>query len=66
MLEEAARKRYADGAASRVAIIAKGKADGPAKRRIILDMRRSGNNSHVVIPERIVLPRVQDVIMGVA
>ena len=34
--------------------------DGSAKRRLIVDLKRSGANSHCQLPERPVLPRVRD------
>ena len=36
--------------------------DGTVKRRIIVDLRRSGANSKSVCPERIILPRISDAI----
>ena len=49
---------YGDGSISKMAIILKTKEDGSIKRRIIVDLRRSGANSRPVAPQRIVLPRV--------
>ena len=53
---------YPDGSVARLAIIVKLKADGSAKRRIIVDMLRGGQNPRSKVPERPVLPRVVDVI----
>ena len=47
---------------SKLAAILKPKADGSLKVRLVIDYRRSGVNAHVRTPERIVLPRVRDVI----
>ena len=42
-----------DGSISKMALIVKTKADGTIKRRIIVDLRRSGANSKSICPERI-------------
>ena len=49
------------GTVSRLALILKTKADGSIKRRVVVDLLRSGGNGRTVTPERIVLPRVVDV-----
>ena len=59
--EEAAR-RFGAGTCSKLALILKEKPDGTTKRRLILDMKRSGGNDRAYIPERIVLPRLADVV----
>ena len=59
--EEAAR-RFGAGTCSKLALILKEKPDGSTKRRLILDMKRSGGNDRAIIPERIVLPRLADVV----
>eukprot|EP00972_Heterocapsa_arctica_P080597 11878024-Heterocapsa_arctica.AAC.1 len=56
---------FADGSFSRLALILKTKLDGTTKARIIVDMLRSGAKSRSVVPERIVLPRVCDVVTDV-
>lgn len=37
------------------------KPEGGVKRRVVVDLLRSGGNSRTTTPERIVLPRIQDV-----
>lgn len=59
--EEEAR-RFGAGTCSKLALILKEKPDGSTKRRLILDMKRSGGNDRAIIPERIVLPRLADVV----
>ena len=55
-------KMFKKGTCSRMALLLKEKPDGTTKRRIILDMRRSGGNSRARVEERIVLPRLSDVV----
>eukprot|EP00435_Cladocopium_sp_Y103_P052211 s157_g16.t1 len=50
------------GTVSKLALILKEKEDGSLKRRLVLDMRRSFGNSRSKVEERIVLPRVVDVV----
>ena len=50
------------GSISKMALIVKSKQDGTVKRRIIMDVRRSGANSKSVCLERIILPRISDAI----
>ena len=47
---------------SNLAAITKERADGTVKLRLIVDMWRSGLNKHVVLNDRIVLPRARDVV----
>ena len=49
---------------SRLAAILKWKRDGSLKVRIIIDMLRSKLNEFVRLGERIVLPRLRDVVEG--
>ena len=51
---------HTKGCISKLAIIVKVKEDGSKKRRIIVDLKRSGANSMASIPERPVLPRLSD------
>lgn len=51
-----AAERFGAGTCSKLALILKEKPDGSTKRRLILDMKRSGGNDRASIPERIVLP----------
>ena len=53
---------FQDVIVSRVATIVKERADGSMKVRIIIDMLRSMVNSFVKLGERIVLPRLMDVV----
>ena len=45
---------------SRLALILKTREDGTLKKRIVIDLRRSGGNSKAVLPERLILPRPSD------
>ena len=47
---------------SRLGLILKERPDGSTKRRIILDLRRSGGNLKSRLPEKLVLPRLSDLI----
>ena len=47
---------------SRLGLILKERPDGSTKRRIILDLRRSGGNRKSRLPEKLVLPRLADLI----
>ena len=58
------KERFGSGTVSRMALIQKVKDDGKVKNRIIVDMLRSGGNSRARVPERLVLPRVVDVVDG--
>ena len=63
--KEEAAEAFGIGTVSRLALISKMK-EGPLgsvmKHRIIIDMLRSGGNSRARVPERIVLPRVSDLV----
>ena len=59
--KEEACRRFGVGTVSRLALIVKDKPDGSRKRRVIVDMRRSGGNDRATCPERIILPRIVDV-----
>ena len=48
---------------SKLGLIVKTKEDGSKKRRIIIDLRRSGGNSKALLPERLVLPRPMDAVL---
>ena len=60
--EEEVRQQFPVGTVSKLALIIKTKEDGTIKRRVIIDLLRSGGNSRCRIRERIVLPRIQDVL----
>ena len=59
-----AKDMHKKGIVSKLALLIKNKDDGSVKRRIIIDLLRSGGNARCRVPERIVLPRVVDVIDG--
>ena len=48
------------GTVSRLGLIVKIKDTGEVKRRVIIDLRRSGGNSKSSLPEKLTLPRVVD------
>ena len=58
---EEAEKYFGKPVVSRLGLIVKEKADGSKKRRIIVDALRSGANAQAICPERIVLPRPEDI-----
>ena len=60
--EDLVRRFPTHGTISRLALILKAKDDGSVKSRIILGLRRSGENSRCKVPERITRPRVSDVV----
>eukprot|EP00971_Amphidinium_carterae_P050746 999166-Amphidinium_carterae.1 len=53
-----AMDRFPRGVVSKLALLIKQKADGSVKRRIIVDLLRSGANAQARAPERILLPRI--------
>ena len=57
-----AREHFHRATLSRLALITKIKDTGVKKLRIIIDLLRSGGNARSRVPERIVLPRVSDVV----
>jgi hypothetical protein len=59
-LEEAERV-FEKPVVSKLGLIVKEKQDGTKKRRVIVDALRSGANQQAACPERIVLPRPDDV-----
>ena len=60
-----AQQRFGSGTVSKLALIVKEKGDGTIKRRIIIDLLRSGGNDRARVPERIVLPRCTDFVDSV-
>ena len=52
--------RWPKAIASKVALIVKERDDGTTKVRMVIDLRRSGGNGDVILPERVVLPRLSD------
>ena len=61
MPTDKAAERFGSGTVSRLALITKVKDQGVIKRRIVIDLLRSGGNARARVPERIVLPRGVDV-----
>ena len=59
---EAVKARLGEVVVSKMAAIAKQRADGSTKLRLIIDMRRSHVNAHARIHERVVLPRLKDLL----
>ena len=55
-------KKFGNVVVSKMAAVVKPKEDGTTKLRIIIDMLRSRVNEHVRLHERIVLPRLQDLV----
>ena len=56
----------ADPILNRLALVTKVRRDGTLKHRLVWDLRRSGVNSLVRHGERIVIPRVLDVIQDLS
>ena len=56
------RGRTRKGSVSKMALIVATKQDGSVKRRVVVDLRRSGADRNSVCPERIALPRAADAI----
>ena len=56
------KRRFGNVVVSKVAAITKLREDGTTKLRLIIDMLRSGVNAHVRLHERIVLPRIVDLL----
>ena len=50
------------GTVSKLALILKQKEDMSIKRRIVIDLKRSKGNSRAVVDERLILPRICDVL----
>ena len=59
--EEQARNYFSAPVISKLGLLVKTKTDGTVKRRVIVHALRSGANRKARCPERIVLPRPQDV-----
>ena len=58
------QKEMGGGTISRLGLIVKEKAEG-IKRRIIIDLRRSGGNLKASLPEKLVLPRPRDAVESI-
>ena len=59
--KETVTKEMSHGTISKLGLIIKQKPEG-VKRRIILDLRRSGGNKKAKLPEKLVLPRPKDAV----
>eukprot|EP00435_Cladocopium_sp_Y103_P074084 s120_g46.t1 len=55
-----AETKYPNSTVSRLGLVLKTKESGEVKRRIVIDLRRSGGNQKSRLPERLVLPRLVD------
>ena len=53
-------RRWPNALASKVALIVKERDDGTVKVRMVIDLRRSGGNGYIELPERVVLLRLSD------
>ena len=56
--------RWAYAVATRLASIVKLRTDGSTKLRFVMDLLRSGVNGRSLCPERVVLPRLIDMVNG--
>lgn len=62
LTREEVDKHFSQGTISKLAIIVKTRADGSKKRRLIIDLRRSGGNSKARLKEKIILPKAMDAV----
>lgn len=60
--KEQVDEHFSQGTISKLAIIVKTRPDGTRKRRLIIDLRRSGGNSKARLDEKIVLSRAMDAV----
>ena len=58
-------KKYEGGTLSKLGLVIKMKKNGERKRRLVIDLRRSGGNAKSHLPEKLVLPRPGDAIQMV-
>ena len=59
---DAVLRQFGNVVVSKMAAVVTPRKGGGVKLRLIIDMRRSGVNEHVRLHERIVLPRIQDLV----
>ena len=59
-----AEEVWGGGTISRLGMVVKKKESGEIKRRIAIDLRRSGGNYKSKLPEKLILPRLVDFIKG--
>ena len=57
-----AERSYPGGTISKLGLVLKTKENGEKKRRIVIDLRRSGGNQKSKLPERLTLPRLGDAV----
>eukprot|EP00435_Cladocopium_sp_Y103_P009907 s3598_g2.t1 len=62
---EQARERFQEGTVSRLALVSKLKDSGQMKHRLVIDLLRLGGNALAKVPERIILPRVCDMVKSI-
>eukprot|EP00435_Cladocopium_sp_Y103_P032051 s2680_g8.t1 len=60
--KEQVKSDFSQGTISRLALIVKERPDKTKKRRLIIDLRRSGGNAKARLGEKLVLPRASDAI----
>ena len=60
--KDKAKKEMKGGTVSRLGLIIKVKESGERKRRVVIDLRRSGGNGLSRLPEKLTLPRVVDAV----
>ncbi len=60
--KDKAKKEMKGGTVSRLGLIIKTKESGERKRRVVIDLRRSGGNGLSRLPEKLTLPRVVDAV----
>ena len=60
---EEANRAFKKRTLSKLGLILKEREDGSLKKRIVIDLRRSGGNSKAVLPERLLLPRPWDCVL---
>ena len=53
-------EHFGGGTISKLALIVKQRPDNTKKRRLIIDLRRSGGNSKADLEEKLILPRIMD------
>eukprot|EP00435_Cladocopium_sp_Y103_P024521 s2661_g6.t1 len=59
---DTASEVHKNGTISKLGLVLKTRENGEKKRRIVIDLRRSGGNGKSYLPERLVLPRLLDAV----
>lgn len=62
LTRDEANTHFSRGTVSKLVIIVKTRASGSKKRRLIIDLRRSGGNSKAKLKEKIILPKAMDAV----